>query len=171
MGHVYSRLYGIRFVALRFFTAYGPRQRPDMAIHKFACQLLQHQPISLFGDGKSRRDYTYVDDVISGICAAIRYDQSMYEIINIGNSRTVTLLETVRTLEDVFSIRAKIDYRPMQPGDVPETYADQSKARRLLGFEPKIDFRDGIQRFADWIRNREGSRTSDESAFGLARAL
>jgi UDP-glucuronate 4-epimerase len=152
MGHVYSYLYGIRFVALRFFTAYGPRQRPDMAIHKFATQILQNQPISLFGDGRTRRDYTYVDDVVSGICAAMRYDQSMYEIINIGNSRTVTLLEMVQILEDVLRTRAKIDYQPMQPGDVPETYADQSKARRLLGFEPRIELREGIRRFADWYR-------------------
>jgi UDP-glucuronate 4-epimerase len=155
MGHVYSHLYGIRFVALRFFTVYGPRQRPDMAIHKFARQIRDRKPLSLFGDGTTRRDYTYVDDIVSGICAAIRYDRSMYEIINLGNSRTVSLGELVQSLEDVLGAEAGMDRHPAQLGDVPQTYADTTKARALLGFEPRIELRDGLRMFVDWLRNTD----------------
>ena len=153
LGHVYSHLYGIRFLALRFFTVYGPRQRPDLAIHKFARAMLAGEPIPLFGDGTTSRDYTYIDDVIAGVRAAIDYEGSLYEVINLGNSRAVTLAEMVRVLEEELGVEAKIERKPQQPGDVPQTWADIEKARRLLGYEPLTEFREGVRRFAAWLRS------------------
>jgi len=153
LGHVYSHLYGIRFLALRFFTVYGPRQRPDLAIHKFARAMLAGEPIPLFGDGTTSRDYTYIDDVIAGVRAAIDYEGSPYEVINLGNSRAVTLAEMVRVLEEELGVEAKIERKPQQPGDVPQTWADIEKARRLLGYEPLTEFREGVRRFAAWLRS------------------
>lgn len=156
LGHVYSHLYGIRFIALRFFTVYGPRQRPDLAIHKFARLMLEGKPVPFFGDGTTRRDYTYVDDVIQGVRAAMDYEDTSYEVINLGNNRTVSLSEMVRALEEVLAIEAKIERLPEQPGDVPQTWADLSKARRLLGYEPKTDFAVGLAAFARWLRSAMG---------------
>jgi len=119
MGHVYSHLYGIRFIALRFFTVYGPRQRPDLAVHKFARMMLRGEPLPLFGDGSSRRDYTYIDDIVDGVRAAMEYEATPYEVINLGNNRTVSLLEMVRHLEQAMGIDAQIAWLPEQPGDVP----------------------------------------------------
>lgn len=151
LGHVYSHLYGIRFIGLRFFTVYGPRQRPDLAINKFAHLMLDGKPIPFFGDGTTRRDYTYVADVVSGIVAAMRYQDSMYEVINLGNNHTVSLSEMVNTLEETFGLQAKLEYLPPQPGDVPQTWADLTKAKSLLGYEPKTDFRTGIGMFKEWL--------------------
>src|SRR4029453_14268415 len=151
LGHVYSHLYGIRFLALRFFTVFGPRQRPDLAIHKFARLVLEGKAIPLYGDGSTKRDYTYIDDVIQGVCAAIEYTATPYEVINIGNNQTVTLLEMIAGLEEVLDVRATINRLPNQPGDVPETWARVDKARALLGYEPKTSYRDGIVRFAEWL--------------------
>lgn len=156
LGHVYSHLYGIRFIALRFFTVYGPRQRPDLAIHKFARLMLEGKPVPFFGDGTTRRDYTYVDDVIQGVRAAMDYEDTSYEVINLGNNRTVSLSEMVRALEEVLAIEAKIERLPEQPGDVPQTWADLSKARRLLGYEPKTDFAVGLAAFARCLRSAMG---------------
>jgi UDP-glucuronate 4-epimerase len=150
LGHVYSYLYGIRFIALRFFTVYGPRQRPDLAIHKFANLIAEGRPVPVFGDGSTRRDYTYVDDIVAGVRGAIRYDRSRYEVINLGNSETVTLLEMIRTLEEALGKQAAIDWQPEQPGDVPQTWASVTKAHDLLGYEPRTPFRDGMRRFAEW---------------------
>ena len=150
LGHVYSELYGIRFIALRLFTVYGPRQRPDLAIHKFARKILENEPIPVFGDGSTRRDYTFVEDIVSGIVAAMHYDKTNYEIINLGNHRTVTLTEMIETIEDVFGKKAIINRLPMQPGDVPKTYANIAKAQKLLGYEPSLSFEEGIQRFKEW---------------------
>lgn len=152
LGHVYSHLYGIRFIALRFFTAYGPRQRPDLAIHKFARLMLKDKPLPVFGDGSSARDYTYVDDVIEGVRRAMDYTDSYYEIINLGNSRTVSLLEMVRALEVALGVKARLEHLPRQPGDVPKTWADVRKAERLLGYTPRTTFREGLKRFAEWIK-------------------
>jgi UDP-glucuronate 4-epimerase len=151
LGHVYSHLYGIKFLALRFFTVYGPRQRPDLAIHKFTRSILEGRPIPLFGDGSTRRDYTYAADIVSGIRAVMDYRQSPYEIINLGNNRTVGLMEMIRHIEDVTGAKAKLDRRPEQPGDVPQTWADVSKAKALLGYEPRTNFRDGLRHFAEWL--------------------
>ena len=151
MGHVYSHLYGIRFVALRFFTVYGPRQRPDLAIHKFARRILNGEPIPVYGDGSTRRDYTYVDDVVAGIRAAMDYDGSPFEVINLGNNRTVSLSEMIQAVEKAVGVEARIERLPMQPGDVPQTWADVSKAERLLGYRPQTAFADGLDAFAAWL--------------------
>ena len=150
--HTYSHLYGLRCVCLRFFTVYGPRQRPDLAIHKFAKLISQRKPIPVFGDGSTRRDYTYVDDIIDGVMAAIDYDQSNYEVINLGESRTVELNELISLLEKELDAHAVIDRQPPQPGDVPQTYADISKARALLGYQPKTQIEEGLRRFVEWFR-------------------
>jgi len=152
--HTYSHLYGLRCVCLRFFTVYGPRQRPDLAIHKFAKLISQGKPIPVFGDGKTRRDYTYVDDIIDGLMAAIDYDQSSYEVINLGESRTVELNELISLLEKELDTQATIDRQPPQPGDVPQTFADISKARALLGYNPKTPIEEGLRRFVEWFRMR-----------------
>jgi UDP-glucuronate 4-epimerase len=139
-------------VCLRFFTVYGPRQRPDLAIHKFAKLISQRKPIPVFGDGSTRRDYTYVDDIIDGVMAAIDYDRSNYEVINLGESRTVDLNELISLLEKELDTHAIIDHQPPQPGDVPQTYADISKARALLGYQPKTQIEEGLHRFIEWFR-------------------
>jgi UDP-glucuronate 4-epimerase len=154
LGHVYSHLFGIRFVALRFFTVYGPRQRPDLAIHKFTRLLLRGEPIPCFGDGSTSRDYTYVDDTVSGIVAAGRYDASAYEVINLGNDATVTLAELVRTIQDATGRTAQLQRLPDQPGDVPRTWASIAKAERLLGYRPTVRLHEGVQRFVEWYVSR-----------------
>jgi len=151
LGHVYSHLYGIRFIALRFFTVYGPRQRPDLAIHKFSRLMLSHKPVPIYGDGSSRRDYTYVDDVIEGVRRAMDYTATPYEVINLGNNRTVGLLEMVRALEEAQGVRARLEFLPSQPGDVLQTWADVRKTERLLGYRPKTTFREGLLRFVEWM--------------------
>jgi len=153
LGHVYAHLHGIRFIALRFFTVYGPRQRPDLAIHKFAKMIINDQPITMYGDGSSRRDYTFIDDILRGVRAAIDYTATDYEIINLGNHQTVSLKEMISTIEEVFEKKAIIQQLPMQPGDVPQTYADISKAQRLLNYHPKTTFKTGIQQFKNWMMN------------------
>lgn len=155
LGHVYSYLYGIRFIGLRFFSVYGPRQRPDLAIYKFARALLQGDPVLFYGDGATRRDYTAVDDIVSGTIAAIDYVDSMYELFNLGNSETVSLSELVSHLEKVLGVRAIRDPQPDQLGDMPQTWADISKARALLGYKPCTEFREGLQRFALWLRSAD----------------
>ena len=150
--YTYSHLYGLRCVCLRFFTVYGPRQRPDLAIHKFAKLISQHKPIPVFGDGTTRRDYTYIDDIIDGITAAIDYDKSNYEVINLGESRTVELGELISLLEKELDTHAIIERQPPQPGDVPQTYADISKARSLLNYQPKTQIEEGLRRFVEWFR-------------------
>jgi len=151
--HTYSHLYGLRCVCLRFFTVYGARQRPDLAIHKFADLISAGKPIPVFGDGSTRRDYTYVDDIIAGVRAAIDYDQSDYEVINLGESRTVELRELISLLEKELDMHATIERQPLQPGDVPQTFADISKARRLLGYNPQTQIEEGIRLFVKWFRS------------------
>jgi UDP-glucuronate 4-epimerase len=157
LGHVYSHLYGIRFLALRFFTVYGPGQRPDLAIHKFARLMAAGQPISMYGDGSSRRDYTFVADTIQGIRAAMDYDSSLFEVINLGNNQTVSLKEMIETLEHVLDTPAIIEKHPNQPGDVPQTWADIHHAQQLLGYDPKTTFEEGMKVFADWFRGQSSS--------------
>lgn len=150
--HAYSHLYDLRCVCLRFFTVYGPRQRPDLAIHKFANLISQGKPIPVFGAGTTRRDYTYVDDIIDGVMAAIAYDKSEYEAINLGESRTVELRELISLLEKELGTKAIIDRQPPQPGDVPQTFADITKARALLGYNPQTQIEAGLHRFVAWFR-------------------
>ena len=150
--HTYSHLYGLRCICLRFFTVYGPRQRPDLAIHKFTKLISQSKPIPVFGDGATRRDYTYIDDIIDGVMAAVVYDKTDYEVINLGESRTVELNELISLLEKELDTRAIIDRQPPQPGDVPQTFADISKARALLGYNPKTQIEAGLHRFVEWFQ-------------------
>jgi UDP-glucuronate 4-epimerase len=152
LGHVYSHLFQIRVVALRLFTVYGPRQRPDLAIHKFAGLMLQGRPIPVFGDGSTRRDYTFVADIVSGIRAAINYDKTDYEVINLGNNDTLSLDEMIAGLEKALGISATIERLPEQPGDVPQTWAQIDKARALFGYEPLTRYADGVKQFAEWFR-------------------
>lgn len=154
MGNVYSELYDIRFLALRFFTVYGPRQRPDLAIHKFLRLMNKDKQITLYGDGSSRRDYTYIDDIIEGIMAAIDYTDSMYEIINLGNNQTVELLELVEAIEKASGIAPNRTFAPEVPGDVKQTWADVSKAKELLGYNSGFDLKQGLANFVNWF-NRE----------------
>jgi UDP-glucuronate 4-epimerase len=154
LGHVYSHLYGIRFLALRFFTVYGPAQRPDLAIHKFFHSISKGQPIPVFGDGSTSRDYTFVEDTIQGIKSAIDYDQSDFEIINLGNHKTVTLSTLIQSIEKICGKQAIIDRQPEQPGDVPQTYADISKAQKLLNYYPETELKIGLLKFYEWYKNQ-----------------
>ncbi len=149
--HTYSHLYDLRCVCLRFFTVYGARQRPDLAIHKFAKLISENQPIQMFGDGTTRRDYTFVDDIVQGICAAIDYAQSDYEIFNLGESQTIELKELIELLEKSLGKKALIEQHASQPGDVPVTYADISKAREILGYQPTTKIEQGIPKFVEWF--------------------
>ena len=155
MGHVYSKLFGIRFLALRFFTVYGPAQRPDLAIHKFTKAILAGKPITMYGDGNTSRDYTYVDDTVRGILGAIGFNAAAFEIINLGNNYTVTLNQLIKAIEDLTGKKALIEKLPEQAGDVPRTYADITKARQLLGYDPQIRLEEGLQRFYQWFRENE----------------
>lgn len=154
LGHVYHHLYGMDVVMLRFFTVYGPRQRPDLAIHKFAQLISRGQPIPVFGDGSTARDYTYVSDTIAGILACTRQEFG-FEIFNLGESQTVELSRLIAVLEQALGRKAIIDRRPAQPGDVPITYANIDKARARLGYDPKVKIEEGIARFVDWFRGKE----------------
>jgi UDP-glucuronate 4-epimerase len=150
--HTYSHLFNIRCVCLRFFTVYGARQRPDLAIHKFARLITDGKPIQVFGDGTTRRDYTYIDDIIQGVRAAIDYDGSRYEIFNLGESETTELSRLIELLERSLDMKATIDRQPLQPGDVPVTYADIAKSRKILGYNPQTKIEDGIPKFVEWFR-------------------
>jgi UDP-glucuronate 4-epimerase len=138
---------------LRFFTVYGARQRPDLAIHKFSRLIHDDKPIPMFGDGTTRRDYTYVDDIIQGVRAAIDYDGSMHEIFNLGESQTIELSELIELLEVNLGKKAIVEHHEMQPGDVPITYADISKARAVLKYNPTTKIADGIPKFTEWFLN------------------
>ena len=146
----YSHNFSMHVTCLRFFTVYGPRQRPEMAIHKFARLMWDGKEIPVFGDGSSRRDYTYVDDIVSGVLAAVRTNPA-FAIVNLGESQTVTLLELIRSLEEALGRKARLRFLPEQAGDMPITHADIGYARRLLGYDPSTPIHVGIRRFADWF--------------------
>ena len=147
----FSHLYQMRMVALRYFTVYGPRQRPDLAIHQFTRRIYAGQPIDQFGDGTTRRDYTYIDDVIQGTIAALNYDESPFDIFNLGESETIQLNDLISAIEKALGKKAKVNRLPEQPGDMPLTCADISKARKLLGYNPITQFNEGFPRFIDWF--------------------
>ena len=155
--HTYSHLFGIRTVCLRFFTVYGARQRPDLAIHKFCKLISEDKPIQMFGDGTTRRDYTYIDDIIQGVRTSIDYDGSMHEVFNLGESQTVELTKLIKLLEENLGKKAIIDHQPMQPGDVPLTFADIAKATKLLGYDPKTKIEEGIKKFVAWFEEERRS--------------
>jgi len=152
MCFTWSHLYGLKTVCLRFFTVYGPRQRPDLAIRKFTQMIDRGEPVPQFGDGSSGRDYTYVDDTVQGILAALGHDCA-FDVFNLGNSAPVSLSELIRLIEDCLGRKALIEHLPEQPGDVPITYADISKSRRVLGYQPKTPLAQGIEKFVRWYRD------------------
>jgi UDP-glucuronate 4-epimerase len=147
----YSHLYRLRVVALRYFTVYGPRQRPDLAIHQFTRRIYAGQPIEQFGDGTTRRDYTFIDDVIQGTIAALQYEGPLFDIFNLGESETIQLKELIIAIENALGKKAKINQMPEQPGDMPLTCADISKARKLLDYRPTTRLNEGLPRFVEWF--------------------
>lgn len=155
LGHVYHHVYGMDVVMLRFFTVYGPRQRPDLAIHKFTRLIAAGKPIPFYGDGSTARDYTYVTDTLDGILACTRKEFG-FEIVNLGESQTVTLARLVEVIEQSLGKKAILDRQPPQPGDVPITYANVEKARRLLGYAPKVKIDQGVPLFVEWFRKAAG---------------
>ena len=157
IGHSYHHLYNIDTIMLRFFTVYGPRQRPDLAIHKFTKAITEEKEMPFYGDGTTQRDYTYIDDIIDGILKSIVYleeNENIYEIINLGESETVSLRKMVETLEKEIGKKAVLKKLSMQPGDVNRTFADISKAKELIGYDPKTKFEEGIKKFVNWYRNK-----------------
>jgi UDP-glucuronate 4-epimerase len=155
----YSHLYRLRVVALRYFTVYGPRQRPDLAIHQFTRRIHAGQPIEQFGDGSTRRDYTYIDDVIQGTLAALHYEGPRFDIFNLGENDTIQLKDLIVAIEKLLGKRAIINQMPEQPGDMSLTCADISKARNLLGYNPSTPLREGLPKFIEWfLRSQKDSR-------------
>ncbi len=153
IAHTYHHLYDIAVTGLRFFTVYGPRQRPDLAIHKFARLIEEGRPIPVFGDGSMRRDFTYIDDIIDGIVASMRACEG-YEIYNLGESRPVRLDKLIEEIEKALGKKAIVDHKPEQPGDVQQTYADVTKAMERLGYQPHTEIREGLEKFMAWFRGR-----------------
>lgn len=155
MTHVYHKLFDMNVIMLRFFTVYGPKQRPDLAINKFTRLMLEDKEIPMFGDGTTSRDYTYIDDIVDGIirsCNYVENNKNVYEILNLGNSSPVSLKEMINTIGQVVGVDPKIKQLPMQPGDVDRTFADISKAKELIGYNPKISFKEGIENFVEWYK-------------------
>ena len=153
--HTYSNLYDISVACLRFFTVYGPRQRPDLAIYKFTKLIIEDTEIPFYGDGTNERDYTYIDDIVEGINKTIKWidtENKQFDVFNLGGDHTISLKEMVETIESVLNKNAKLDMLPMQLGDVMRTCADISKSSKVLGVNPKMEFRDGIVKFVDWYK-------------------
>lgn len=153
MAHVYHQLFDINIIMLRFFTVFGPKQRPDLAINKFTKLMLNNEAIPMFGDGSTARDYTYVDDIVDGIIKSANYtfnNENVYEILNLGNSSPISLKEMIKTIGEVLGIEPKIQQLPMQPGDVDLTYACIEKAKKLIGYNPQTSFKEGIENFVEW---------------------
>ncbi len=152
--HTWHHLYQMSILCLRFFTVYGPGQRPDLAIHKFARKIIREEPIQVFGDGDTYRDYTYVSDIIDGICRAMEYVENnvVYDVVNLGESVPISLQTMIQTLEKALGNKAHCQKLPLQPGDVQRTFADISKAHKLLAYEPKTTFDDGIDQFVKWLK-------------------
>ncbi len=154
--HTYHHLFGLNITCVRPFTVYGPRQRPEMAIHKFTRMIDQGRAIPLFGDGSSRRDYTYIDDLVDGVVRAL--DRPLgYDVINLGEQETIALKDLVRLIEENLGKKAEVEAHPDQPGDVPITYADISRARDVLGYAPQVKVAEGVRRFVDWYRENRSA--------------
>ena len=151
--YTYHHLHHICVASLRFFTVYGPRQRPDLAIHKFARRIMRGEPIHVFGDGSMRRDFTYVADIVDGICAALEWTghQNAFELFNVGGSNPTTVLDLISLLEQALDRTAIVEFRPTQQGDVEQTIADLTKSKRVLGYEPRMTLTEGLSRFAAWL--------------------
>lgn len=156
MAHVYHKLNNMNIIMLRFFTVYGPKQRPDLAINKFTRLMLEGKSIPMYGDGTTSRDYTYIDDIVDGIiksCDYVENNDNVYEIINLGSNNPISLKEMINTIGEVLNVEPNIEVLPMQPGDVDRTYADITKANKLLGYNPSITFKEGIEKFVLWYKN------------------
>lgn len=168
LGHTFHHLHGMTVLCLRFFTVYGPRQRPDLAIHKFARLLDRGEAIPMYGDGTSERDYTYIDDILQGLDGALEWaeglDDPAYEIVNLGESRTIALRRMIRVVAEEMGVEPRIRRLPMQPGDVDRTWADVSRARDLFGYEPTWDFREGVRAFVRWFREERAVDATAEPA-------
>jgi len=153
--NLYQQHFGLKIVGLRFFTVFGPRQRPDLAIHKFVKSIINGKRIQLFGTGHTFRDYTYIDDIVNGVIGAIGYESQKFELFNLGNSHTVSLLDLVKTIEEVLDKKAEIDFLPEQPGDVPYTWSDIEKSKQLLGYDPHTGIKEGIEKFINWYKSEK----------------
>lgn len=154
--HTFHHLYNINMACLRFFTVYGPRQRPDLAIHKFTNLILKGDAIPFYGDGSTSRDYTYIDDIVSGIMGSIEFvnsNEKRFEVFNLGGDKTVSLVEMVQTIEDVLGQKANLNRMPMQPGDVNRTCADLIKSRAMINYNPQTTFKEGVEKFVEWKKN------------------
>lgn len=152
--YTYHHLFDLQIFMLRFFTVYGPRQRPDLAINKFVRLIEAGKPIDMYGDGSTMRDYTYIDDIVDGICKTLDYNGSGYEVFNLGGGSPVTLKDMIVTIENVLGKKASINMLPMQPGDVDKTVSDISKAKKYLGYSPKVNFKTGILNFIEWTNKK-----------------
>ncbi len=162
LNHTYHHLFGFDIINLRFFTVYGPRQRPDLAIHKFVKLISQNQPIPVYGDGSSARDYTYISDTIQGINGALKYllnNSNVYEIVNLGNHHPIKLSELVFTIYELIGVTPNINYLPMQPGDVNVTFADITKAKKMFGYLPQTKLKDGLLNFINWYQTANANST------------
>jgi len=151
--HTYHHLFDMNIACLRFFTVYGPRQRPDLAINKFTSLILENKEIPFYGDGNTSRDYTFVEDIVNGIVSSINYvntDQKIFEIFNLGGDKTVSLIEMLETIEEVLGKKAKLNRLPMQPGDVNRTCADINHSKEVIGYNPQTTFKEGIKKFIEW---------------------
>ncbi len=153
LGHVYASLYPIRFIGLRFFTVYGPRQRPDLAIRKFITKIDKGESIPVFGDGSTSRDYSFINDIVGGILKALEYKEKRYDIFNLGNDRPISLNQMIQIIEEALGKPAIIDRQGNQPGDVPHTLADMTKTREVLNYNPETPFRKGIEIMVEWYKN------------------
>lgn len=155
MAHVYHKLYNMNIIMLRFFTVYGPKQRPDLAINKFTRLMIEGKEIPMFGNGNTSRDYTYIDDIVEGIIKSCEFclsNKNVYEILNLGNSNPISLIDMIRTIGETLEIEPKIEQLPMQAGDVETTFADITKAKKLIRYEPKTPFYNGIKKFVEWYK-------------------
>jgi UDP-glucuronate 4-epimerase len=177
LAYTYAHLFGLSVICLRFFTVYGPRQRPDLAIHKFTALIEAGKPVPIFGDGSSARDYTYVDDIVAGVLAALNYELSPasgsapFEVFNLGNSHPVKLAELIELLESVTGRKAIREWCPMQPGDSPLTWADISKASRLLGYQPTTPLRGGLTNFVKWYRESGFPTGSNRESLAIVSSI
>lgn len=156
--HTFHNIYKIPIINLRFFTVYGPRQRPDLAIRKFMTKILNNEPIEIYGDGSTSRDYTYVEDIVFGITKAINYNEKEYDTFNLGNSAPIKLIDLVRKIEIAVNKKAKLEYKPIQKGDVPITYADVSKSMKQLGYNPKTSLVQGLAIMANWLKKNSSNQ-------------
>ena len=152
--YTYHKLYGIKILCLRLFTVYGPRQRPDLAIHKFLNLINENKPVPVYGDGSTKRNYTYIDDIVSGFISAINYEKTGYETINLGGKESIRLDNMIKTLEKALKKPVLIEYLPLQKGDVDKTAADITKAKKILDYSPKTSFNEGIKKFIEWSNSK-----------------